>query len=63
VLLPSVVRDGYVGDEEIILVSNMNAVIQSLLIQLSNNAPFEQDDFGDEEYTPRSPEELHVYMI
>ena len=48
--------------EENILVTDMHAGIQFLLNGLSPNIPFEQLNFGDEEYTPRSPEELHTYM-
>ena len=40
----------------------MHAGIQSLLNELPPNIPFEQRNFGDEEYTPRSAEELHTYM-
>jgi len=48
--------------EENIQVTNMHAGIQSLLNELPLNTPLEQLNFGDEDYTPRSPEELHTYM-
>ena len=40
----------------------MHAGIQSLLNEIPPNTPLEQLNFGDEDYTPRSPEELHTYM-
>eukprot|EP01042_Synura_sphagnicola_P001462 gene1462-biopygen1564 len=45
-----------------ILVSDMHAGIQSLLNEIPTNTPLEQLNFGDEDYTPRSLEELHTYM-
>eukprot|EP01042_Synura_sphagnicola_P001035 gene1035-biopygen1112 len=48
--------------EENILVSDMHAGIQSLLNEIPPNTPLEQLNFGNEDYTPRSPEELHTNM-
>ena len=39
---------------------DMHAGVQSLLNGLTSNTPLEQNDFGDAEYTPRSPEEFRV---
>jgi len=48
--------------EENILVANVHGGIQSLLNERSPHPPLEQCDFGDTDYTPRTPEELHVYL-
>ena len=48
--------------EENILVADVHGAIQSLLNERPANPPLEQYDFGDAEYTPRNPEELHHYL-
>ena len=45
--------------EENILVADVHGGIQSLLNERPANPPLEQYDFGDAEYTPRDPAELH----
>ena len=48
--------------EENILVADVHGGIQSLLNERPANPPLEQYDFGDAEYTPRDPVELHHYL-
>ena len=48
--------------EENILVADVHGGIQSLLNERPANPPLEQYDFGDAEYTPRDPAELHHYL-
>ena len=48
--------------EENILVADVHGGIQSLLNERPASTPLEQYDFGDAEYTPRDPAELHNYL-